>query len=366
MEPSSLGRWQEPQLHLLVEAAPISRPSPGVAAIGSAVVHLAFFAAALYLPWGPDAAPRTGAVISLDRPRVTPVFTLPKDLTQISANKGKAASEVNLEGLLARPQPPTIARAPGKTNPAAPPKAFEAPAAASVPAPKPVMEAPKIEGRGTDVTELQARNLPGLGTPQVAPPPVTPPPPQIQPEERPKIAFERPGGNTPGRNTGVSPGRVPMPARSTVDEAVRQVAKSGGAGLTVGDLGTGTGGLGEALNNPTGPVKNASALELLSDTQGADMKPYLIQVLSSVRRNWQAVIPEVARMGRRGKVAIQFAIDRDGSVPKLVISTGSGTQSLDRAAVAGITASNPFPPLPNEYKGGQLRLQMVFAYNIPK
>lgn len=366
MEPSSSGRWQEPELHLIAEAAPIDRSRPGVAAIGSAVVHVVFFAAAIYLPWGPGTVARRAPVISLDSPRVTPVFTLPRDLTQQAENRGKVSPEVNLEGLLARPQPPSSSRAPGKTAPAAPPRRFEAPAAASVPAPKPVMEAPKIEGRGTDVTELQARNVPGLGTPQVNPPPAPPPPPRIETEERPKIAFERPGGNTPGPKTGVAPGRIPMPARSTIEEAAREVARSGGAGLTVGDLGTGTGGPGEALRNPQGPIKNASALELLSDSQGADMKPYLIQVLSAVRRNWQAVIPEVARMGRRGKVAIQFAIDRDGTVPKLVISTGSGTQSLDRAAIAGITASNPFPPLPPEYKGSQLRLQMVFAYNQPK
>lgn len=365
MEPSSIGRWQEPQLHLLSAAAPITRPSPGVAAIGSAVVHLAIFAAALYLPWGPDATPRTAPVISLDRPRVTPVFTVPKDLTQISSNQGKAAQEINLEGLMARRQPPAPAQAPGKPNPAGPPKPFAPPAASPVPAPRP-MEAPKIEGRGPDITELQTRNMPGLGTPQVTPPPVSPPP-QIQPEERPKIAFERPGGNTPGTSTGLSPGRVPMPARSTVEEAARQVARSGGGGMIVGDPRVSTGGgLSEALNNPTGPLKNDTNVQTLTDTQGVDMSPYLIQILASVKRNWQAVIPEVARMGRRGKVAIQFAIDRNGSVPKLVISTGSGTPSLDRAAVAGITASNPFPPLPAEFKGGQLRLQMVFAYNIPK
>lgn len=365
MEPSPLGRWQEPQLHLLTGAAPIDRPSPGVAAIGSAVAHAVMIAAALYLPWGPNGSPRTVPVISLDRPRVTPVFTVPRDLTQIAGNKGKAVPEISLEGLMARRQPPAPALAPGKPNPSGPPKPVAPPAASAVPAPKP-MEAPKIEGRGPDITELQSRNVPGLGTPQVTPPPVTPPP-QIRPEERPKIAFERPGGNTPGTNTGISPGRVPMPGRGTVEEAARQVAKSGNGGMIIGDprISSG-GGLSEALNNPTGPLKNDTNIQTLTETQGVDMSPYLIQILSSVKRNWQAVIPEVARMGRRGKVAIQFAIDRDGTVPKLVISTGSGTPSLDRAAVAGITASNPFPPLPPEFKGGQLRLQMVFAYNTPK
>ena len=51
-------------------------------------------------------------------------------------------------------------------------------------------------------------------------------------------------------------------------------------------------------------------------------------------------------------------------MPKLVISVPSGAQPLDRAAVAGISASNPFPPLPVEFKGEQIRLQFTFSYNM--
>jgi len=70
-------------------------------------------------------------------------------------------------------------------------------------------------------------------------------------------------------------------------------------------------------------------------------------------------------MGRRGLVLIQFSIDRSGGVPKLVIASPSGITAFDRAAVAGISASNPFPPLPAAYKGDQIRLQMAFSYNLP-
>jgi TonB family protein len=108
-----------------------------------------------------------------------------------------------------------------------------------------------------------------------------------------------------------------------------------------------------------------SNLQLLSDASGFDFKPYLMQVLASVRRNWMAVIPESARMGRRGQVLIQFIIDRRGGVPKLVIAASSGTEAFDRAAVAGVSASNPFPPLPAEFKGDQIRLQLAFSYNAP-
>jgi len=110
--------------------------------------------------------------------------------------------------------------------------------------------------------------------------------------------------------------------------------------------------------------RTRSSLELLSEPRGVDFKPYLIRILASVKRNWTAIMPESARMGRRGRVVIQFIINRDGSVPKLVIATPSGADALDRAAVAGISATNPFPPLPAEFRGDSVRLQFVFLYNM--
>jgi outer membrane biosynthesis protein TonB len=50
----------------------------------------------------------------------------------------------------------------------------------------------------------------------------------------------------------------------------------------------------------------------------------------------------------------------------LVIASGSGSTALDRAAVVGVSASDPFPPLPTAFKGPEIRLQMNFAYNAPK
>jgi TonB family protein len=84
-----------------------------------------------------------------------------------------------------------------------------------------------------------------------------------------------------------------------------------------------------------------------------------------VHNNWLAIIPESARMGRRGRVLVQFIIDRRGRMPKIVIAEESGTFALDRAAIAGVNASVPFPPLPSAYKGDEIRLQMNFTYNIP-
>jgi TonB family protein len=190
-------------------------------------------------------------------------------------------------------------------------------------------------------------------------------PPQIQPVEKPKITLENVGGPPPPVAPGQSKVAIP---NASVDNAIREAIKSTpSGGLTVGDLDLGgPGGAGPGINLPPAPGAQSSNLELLSNPNGVDFRPYLMQILAAVRRNWMAVYPESARLGRRGRVGIQFSISRVGSVPKLVIVNPSGTESLDRAAVAGISASNPFPPLPSEYRGDRIVLQFNFAYNMPR
>ena len=59
--------------------------------------------------------------------------------------------------------------------------------------------------------------------------------------------------------------------------------------------------------------------------------------------------PESARapLMKKGKVSIEFAILKDGKVAGMRYVSDSGDVALDRAAYGGITASNPFPPLPS-------------------
>jgi len=152
--------------------------------------------------------------------------------------------------------------------------------------------------------------------------------------------------------------------KTSVQELAQSTVQPGGGGVTVGDIGDDLASL-PSLSQSEAPGRTGSNLQLLSDSKGVDFKPYLVQVLAAVRRNWLAVYPQSARMGRRGRVLIQFIIDRQGAVPKLVIADASGTEAFDRAAVSGISASYPFPPLPSEYKGQEIRLQLTFSYNMP-
>ena len=170
-------------------------------------------------------------------------------------------------------------------------------------------------------------------------------------EEAQLPARSRAGSRTFSANAGLSAG-------SAIAQAARATAVNRMGGVGVGE--GGESGLGGRSNSS---VK--SQVDVLSDTMGVDFSAYLQRVLHDVRVNWYNLIPEVARapLLKQGKVGIEFAILKDGSVAGMKLGLPSGDVSLDRAAWGGITGSNPFPPLPAEFRGQFLALRFHFYYN---
>jgi hypothetical protein len=216
--------------------------------------------------------------------------------------------------------------APGPSGPAAPPQPTQQPS-------------PPVASNPAQTQQ------PGQG----APPPAENQVARLQtpPANRPKPTFS---------TSPISPG-------SAIEQAARAaLANRGGYGGAGGDYG---------LSQGRQPAE-VGPLDVLSDTMGVDFGPYLARVLHDVRENWYRIIPESARapLMKKGKVSIEFAILRNGSVQGMALAgSGSGTSgdiALDRAAWGGITASNPFPPLPNEFPGQYLALRFHFYYNPEK
>jgi TonB C terminal len=106
-------------------------------------------------------------------------------------------------------------------------------------------------------------------------------------------------------------------------------------------------------------------IQILSDTQGVDFSAYIQRLLATLKRNWEAVMPESAYMDK-GVVYTEFQINPDGSVPPPdpILDRTSGKQPLDNAAMSAIHASNPFEPLPSAFHGPYLRLRIIFLYNV--
>ena len=304
------------------------------AGMGSVVIHIFLVIGAILLAQLDTPQLRTGAQIVSDIQRATPLIAPPARLTQRESNQGKVSKEVNVESLLSHSQKSSPAR-PALRSFKPPEMGRPVPAEPSTPR---FTEPPRVD------TATTAANAP----PIVAPPVMTPapPPPQIQPEEKPKLALENPGQHTPV--TSPSLAKLPPP-KTTVEDAIRSVARQSNM---------------EQPPNLGNMQLDPPAVNLLSDPMNVDFRPYLARILALVRRNWLTVIPSSARLGNRGIVTVQFIVDRTGQVPKLVIETPSGSEALDRAAVAGISASVPFPPLPPEFKGQEIRLQFAFKYNV--
>ena len=76
-----------------------------------------------------------------------------------------------------------------------------------------------------------------------------------------------------------------------------------------------------------------------------------------------SVMPEMARLGQRGRVDIVFTVTRSGLVKDLQVVANSGYDALDKGALSAIQLSNPFQQLPAEYET-DLKLRIAFLYNL--
>jgi TonB family protein len=337
------------ELHLLTEwGDPASRGRSGVAGVASVLVHVAGIILILLLPSDFLSSPPEPVKA---RQVITPLIEPLTEFTQPAPNKGKITKEIDMASLQPRKSIQMPKAAPSTSQPIAPrPAAIPSP---PQPVPAAMPEPPKLEAVAKEPPKIE---LPPTNSV------VPPPPPTV---EKPKLTLENVGGPPPPAPPAQSKIAIP---NTSVAEAIRQNSRAGGpsGGLMVGDPGAGSGGYGEGINLPPSPGVQGSALELKSDPMGVDFRPYLTQILATIRRNWYAVMPESVKLGRHGKVGLLFAITKSGNVSKVTWAFQSGADSLDKAAVAAISASNPFPPLPAEFKGDRVVLQLNFAYNVPK
>ncbi len=186
-----------------------------------------------------------------------------------------------------------------------------------------------------------------------------PPGPKPEPQTEARLRLE---DVTPPGGGGENRFRVPSMTPGQAIQQSLQAAAKGGYHPESG--GSGGGGDSNMEFNNLHPNFSTEMPTILSDTRGVDFGPYLSRIIHIVRQNWIAVIPESARLGEKGRTGIVFEILKDGSVPQLRLVASSGSDPLDRAAMNGIHASAPFPPLPAEFTGNHLVLQFIFLYNI--
>lgn len=65
-----------------------------------------------------------------------------------------------------------------------------------------------------------------------------------------------------------------------------------------------------------------------------------------------------------GEVVVDFTLARDGTVLSARVEKSSGSATLDEAAVQMLHDASPVPPVPERYKGQELRISIPVDYSI--
>ena len=221
--------------------------------------------------------------------------------------------------------------------------------------------------------ELQNARRPNPPGPRAMPAPpqqaaAAPAPPQGQQQQAQQPAQKPPENSNSMAKLEQPPqeqqvNRNVFSTRGSVGAAIQQAARAAATGQHGGG-----GEYGTQLN-PNSSVKND--FDVLSDTLGVDFGPYLSRVIEDIRQNWYGLMPEsvIYPPHVKGKVTLQFIIQKDGSVAALQYVEHSENVALDRPAYGAITASNPFQPLPKDFQdrgGSILALRIRFYYNPDK
>lgn len=101
------------------------------------------------------------------------------------------------------------------------------------------------------------------------------------------------------------------------------------------------------------------------ETSGIDIRPYFTAVAAVLRHSWPSKMQaNLITRGDKGIVFVRAVILRSGSLEQgsPILEVPSQMAKLNDASLATVSASAPFDPLPENYKGEKLELRIVFRY----
>jgi TonB family protein len=122
-----------------------------------------------------------------------------------------------------------------------------------------------------------------------------------------------------------------------------------GSGLRIGGIGDGTGGTGSGFGDQVGLATFPYQ--------------YYLQIISDrVSSSWFTSLVDPGVTGTFF-TTVYFKILRNGQIADLRVRESSGIQSLDMSAQRAIQISAPFPPLPGDYEGDYLAINLIFEHS---
>lgn len=115
----------------------------------------------------------------------------------------------------------------------------------------------------------------------------------------------------------------------------------------------------QTYDNPQGGQSDQNA-DVQFDSKGVEFGPWLRRFVAQVKRNWY--VPQLA-MIQRGRVVIQFYVQKNGAITDLRVVSPSPIDSFNLAALNSLKLSNPTMPLPPEYPDDRALFTVTFHYN---
>jgi len=185
--------------------------------------------------------------------------------------------------------------------------------------------------------------------------PPTPTPQQSAP------ATSAPAPSTPALTDSSFIYREPAKASAAAAGAIDWRGALRDAGRTVTG---GAGGDGIDLASAGGEQGFAEQGPLSFETQWYDWGDYAQSMVSKIRVNWYANMPQIIRSGMKGVVTIRFTIHRDGRISDITILNSSKVPPYDAAARKAIELSSPLKPLPADFPNPTERVTCMFYYNM--
>lgn len=174
---------------------------------------------------------------------------------------------------------------------------------------------------------------PIVPTPEPPQPKAPEPEEQIEPEPEKGVKIEppKPKKKEPPRKE--QPPPKPAPSRTPILSS----AQVGNAGLR-GDVGV--------------------------DAGNFEFTYYLVLIRNKIAGNWSPPAG-LSTGGNPVRAVVYFRVGRGGQISAMRIESASGVEVFDRSATRAVTISDPLPPLPLGFPGGDLGVHFGFEWESP-
>lgn len=125
--------------------------------------------------------------------------------------------------------------------------------------------------------------------------------------------------------------------------------------------GPGAGGSGGSSSGSGGGSGGGNGVSIGAGSGGFGDSWYAKAVERRISENWlRSLFGPSSTI--KYQAIVSFLINANGNITDVRIEKSSGNSTVDLSATRAVTASNPLPPVPSEYRGQTLKIMAYFEY----